>query len=92
MTDLPICQVEEDPMIKTGSEKERGILEAHIRGVDALKVDEMSGARRLVFAQQRQLYAIPLLGLSEEEIISCSGNLLLNDHLVKHHAGHQCCA
>ncbi|WP_166444553.1 hypothetical protein [Dyadobacter bucti] len=63
LTDVPICEVEEHPMIKTCSEKERGILEAHIRGVDALEVDEMSGARRLVFAQQRRLYAIPLLGL-----------------------------
>ncbi len=50
MTDLPIGQIQKHPMIKTGREGERAILEAHIRGLDALQVDKMSSDNRLTFA------------------------------------------
>ena len=53
MTDLPIGQVQKHPMIKTGREKDRAILEAHVRGLDALQVDKMSSDNRLTFALEQ---------------------------------------
>lgn len=53
MTDLPIGQVQKHPMIKTGRERDRSILEAHVRGLDALQVDKMSSANRLTFALEQ---------------------------------------
>ena len=49
MTDLPIGQVQKHPMIKTGKEGERAILEGHARGQDALQLDKMSNDKRLKF-------------------------------------------
>ena len=53
MTDLPIGQVQKHPMIKTGRERDRAILEAHVRGLDALQVDKMSSDNRLTFALEQ---------------------------------------
>ena len=53
MTDLPIGQVQRHPIIKTGRERDRAILEAHVRGVDALQVDKMSSDNRLTFALEQ---------------------------------------
>jgi monoamine oxidase len=53
MTDLAIGQVQKHPMIKTGREKERAILEAHVRGQDALLIDKMSNDKRLTFTLEQ---------------------------------------
>ncbi len=53
MTDLPIGQVQKHPMIKTGRERDRAILEAHVRGLDALQVDSMSSDYRLKFTLEQ---------------------------------------
>ena len=49
MTDLAIGQVQKHPMIKTGKEGERAILEGHSRGKDAIFLDQMSNEKRLQF-------------------------------------------
>ena len=53
MTDLPIGQVQKHPMIKTGKEGERAILEGHARGQDALQLDKMSNDNRLKFTLEQ---------------------------------------
>ncbi len=53
MTDLPIGQVQKHPMIKTGKEGERAILEGHARGEDALQLDRMSNDDRLKFTLEQ---------------------------------------
>ena len=53
MTDLPIGQVQTHPMIKTGREGTRAILEGHARGQDALQLDNMSNANRLKFTLEQ---------------------------------------
>jgi len=53
MTDLHIGQVQKHPMIKTGREGDRAILEAHARGQDAWQLDGMSNANRLQFALEQ---------------------------------------
>ena len=53
MTDLPIGQVQKHPMIKTGKEGERAILEGHARGQDALQLDKMSNDDRLKFTLEQ---------------------------------------
>lgn len=53
MTDLPIGQVQKHPMIKTGREGDRAILEAHVRGQDALQLDKMSNDNRLKFTLEQ---------------------------------------
>lgn len=47
MTDLTIGQVQRHPMIQTGREGERSILEAHSRGQHAMQLDQMSQDERL---------------------------------------------
>jgi monoamine oxidase len=47
MTDLTIGQVQRHPMIQTGREGSRGILEGHARGQDAIQLDRMSNDTRL---------------------------------------------
>ena len=47
MTDLTIGQVQKHPMILTGKEGERAILEGHARGQHALQLDQMSQDNRL---------------------------------------------
>jgi len=49
MTDLPIAQVQEHPIIRTGAEEGRSILEAHVRGDAALTIDAMAEHDRLRF-------------------------------------------
>jgi len=49
MTDLPIGQVQEQPIVRTGAEGERGILEAHARRDAALALDAMTEEDRLRF-------------------------------------------
>jgi len=53
MTDLPIGQVQKHPMIKTGREGDRAILEGHARGQDALQLDKMSNDNRLKFTLEK---------------------------------------
>jgi monoamine oxidase len=53
MTDLPIGQVQTHPMIKTGRERTRAILESHARGEDALRLDKMSNDDRLKFSLEQ---------------------------------------
>jgi len=50
MTDLPIGQVQEHPIIRTGAEGGRAILEAHTRGDAASALDAMPEDARLRFA------------------------------------------
>jgi len=47
MTDLTIGQVQKHPMILTGKEGNRAILEGHARGHHALQLDQMSQDNRL---------------------------------------------
>ena len=53
MTDLTIGQVQKHPMIKTGKEGSRAILEGHARGQDAIQLDKMSNDNRLKFALEQ---------------------------------------
>ena len=53
MTDLTIGQVQKHPMIKTGKEGDRAILEGHARGQDALLLDKMSNDNRLKFTLEQ---------------------------------------
>jgi monoamine oxidase len=53
MTDLTIGQVQKHPMIKTGGEGSRAILEGHARGQDAIQLDKMSNDNRLKFALEQ---------------------------------------
>jgi monoamine oxidase len=53
MTDLIIGQVQKHPMIKTGGEGSRAILEGHARGQDAIQLDKMSNDNRLKFALEQ---------------------------------------
>ncbi|MCL6261738.1 FAD-dependent oxidoreductase [Aquiflexum sp. TKW24L] len=53
MTDLTIGQVQKHPMIKTGREGDRAILEGHARGQDAIQLDKMSNDNRLKFALEQ---------------------------------------
>ncbi len=48
-TDLPIQQVQEQPMDRSTVESSRGILEAHIRGPAALRLDTMNEDQRRDF-------------------------------------------
>ena len=49
MTDLPIGQVQEHPIFRTGAEGRRALLEAHVRGDAALALDAMAEDDRLRF-------------------------------------------
>jgi len=49
MTDLPIGQVQEHPILPIGTEGERALLEAHARGDAAVALDAMSEDQRLRF-------------------------------------------
>lgn len=53
MTDLTIGQVQKHPMIKTGREGTRAILEGHSRGGDAIQLDRMSNDNRLKFSLEQ---------------------------------------
>ena len=53
MTDLTIGQVQKHPMIKTGREGDRAILEGHSRGQDAIQLDKMSNDNRLKFTLEQ---------------------------------------
>ena len=75
MTDLPIGQVQKHPMIKTGREKDRAILEAHVRGLDALQVDKMSSDNRLTFALEQMKKVHPNISDYYEGGISKSWQL-----------------
>ena len=75
MTDLPIGQVQKHPMIKTGRERDRAILEAHVRGLDALQVDKMSSANRLTFALEQMKKVHPNISDYYEGGISKSWQL-----------------
>ena len=75
MTDLPIGQVQRHPMIKTGRERDRAILEAHVRGVDALQVDKMSSDNRLTFALEQMKKVHPNISDYYEGGISKSWQL-----------------
>jgi len=48
-TDLPIGQVQEHPIFRTGAEGGRAILEAHVRGDAAPELDAMAEGERLRF-------------------------------------------
>lgn len=48
-TDLPIGQVQEHPIFRTGMEGDRAILEAHVRGDTAPALDAMNEDERLRF-------------------------------------------
>ena len=75
MTDLPIGQVQKHPMIKTGRERDRAILEAHVRGLNALQVDKMSSANRLTFALEQMKKVHPNISDYYEGGISKSWQL-----------------
>ncbi|WP_028523187.1 flavin monoamine oxidase family protein [Runella limosa] len=75
MTDLPIGQVEEHPMVKTGKERDRAILEAHVRGLDALQVDKMSSENRLTFVLEQMKKVHPDISDHYEGGISKSWQL-----------------
>lgn len=49
MTDLPIGQVQEHPIFRTGAEGDRALLEAHARGDAAPALDAMAEDERLRF-------------------------------------------
>jgi len=49
MTDLPIGQVQEHPIVLTGEEGRRALLEAHVRGATAPAIDAMAEDDRLRF-------------------------------------------
>ncbi len=49
MTDLPIGQVQEHPIFRTGAEGDRALLEAHARGDAAAALDAMGEDERLRF-------------------------------------------
>lgn len=75
MTDLPIGQVQKHPMIKTGKEGERAILEGHARGQDALQLDKMSNDKRLKFTLDQMNKVHPNLSDYYEGGISKSWQL-----------------
>ena len=62
-TDLAIGQVQKHPMIKTGREGNRAILEGHSRGQDAIQLDNMSNDDRLKFTIEQMNKVYP--GISE---------------------------
>ncbi|GAB3953431.1 flavin monoamine oxidase family protein [Spirosoma harenae] len=75
MTDLSIGQVEDHPMIKTGRERGRGILEAHVRGLDALPIDKLSSANRLTFCLDQLAKVHPDISDNYEGGLSTSWQL-----------------
>jgi monoamine oxidase len=75
MTDLPIGQVQTHPMIKTGREGTRAILESHARGQDALQLDRMSNTNRLKFALEQMNKVHPNISNFYEGGISKSWQL-----------------
>jgi monoamine oxidase len=75
MTDLPIGQVQTHPMIKTGREGTRAILEGHARGQDALQLDNMSNANRLKFTLEQMNKVHPNISNFYEGGISKSWQL-----------------
>jgi monoamine oxidase len=58
MTDLPIGQVQEHPILRTGAEGDRALLEAHVRGDAAPALDDMTedGRLRFVLAQMGEVH------------------------------------
>lgn len=75
MTDLPIGQIQKHPMIKTGKEGERAILEGHARGQDALQLDKMSNDKRQKFTLEQMSKVHPTLSDYYEGGISKSWQL-----------------
>lgn len=75
MTDLPIGQVQTHPMIKTGREGTRAILESHARGQEALQLDRMSNTNRLKFVLEQMNKVHPKISNFYEGGISKSWQL-----------------
>jgi len=62
MTDLPIGQVQEHPIFRTGAEGDRGLLEAHARGDAALALDAMADDDRQRFVLEEMEKVHPGVG------------------------------
>jgi monoamine oxidase len=62
MTDLPVGQVQEHPMLLTGAEGHRAILEAHARGDAAEALDAMAEDDRLPFVLEEMQKVHPGAG------------------------------